>query len=373
VLHEFLSTHRTVLIDRCGRMVASRCDSKARDREVAHGVPMFLTQLIETLRVEQTSQRSRSREISGLPGGGTDSQIGDVATAHGRNLLDQGFTLEQVVRDYGDVCQTVTGLAYELNAPIEVDEFRTFNRCIDNAIASAVSAYAHQQTVTANEDGFQAINSRLGPLAHELRNYLHIATHALRAIQAGTVGISGATGAVLDRSLTGMTNLIDRTLAEVRVTAGLPSRRHPIRVREFLADAEAAASPDAHTRGCQLRVIPNEEDIMISGDPEMLHAAVFNLLHNAFKFTQRQTEVTLGARSAADRVLISVADHCGGLAAGAVDTLLVPFAQNGLDRSGLGLGLDICRRSVEANDGVLSVRDVPGRGCVFTIDLPRIS
>jgi hypothetical protein len=29
-----------------------------------------------------------------------------------------------------------------------------------------------------------------------------------------------------------------------------------------------------------------------------------------------------------------------------------------LDRSGLGLGLDICRRSVEANDGVLSVRDV---------------
>ncbi len=112
---------------------------------------------------------------------------------------------------------------------------------------------------------------------------------------------------------------------------------------------------------------------MISCDPEMLHAAVFNLLHNAFKFTQRQTEVTLRAYSAADRVLISVADHCGGLAAGAADTLLAPFAQNGKDRSGLGLGLDICRRSVEANDGVLSVRDVPGHGCIFTIDLPRIS
>ena len=148
---------------------------------------------------------------------------------------------------------------------------------------------------------------------------------------------------------------------------------HPIRVREFLAEAESAASPDARTQGCQLRVIPSEEDVMISGDPEMLHAAVFNLLHNAFKFTRRQTEVTLRARSAADRVLISVADHCGGLAPGTVDTLLVPFAQNGLDRSGLGLGLDICRRSVEANDGVLSVRDVPGRGCVFTIELPRTS
>jgi len=64
---------------------------------------------------------------------------------------------------------------------------------------------------------------------------------------------------------------------------------------------------------------------MISGDPEMLHAAVFNLLHNAFKFTQLQTEVTLRVYSAADRVLISVADHCGGLSAGTVDTLLVPL------------------------------------------------
>jgi signal transduction histidine kinase len=82
---------------------------------------------------------------------------------------------------------------------------------------------------------------------------------------------------------------------------------------------------------------------------------------------------TLHAYSAADRVLINVADHCGGLRAGAADTLLRRFAQNGEDRSGLGLGLDICRRSVEANGGVLSVRDVPGHGCVFRIDLPRIS
>jgi signal transduction histidine kinase len=354
-------------------MVASRSDPKVTDTEGSHGIPMFLSQLIETLRIEQTPERARSHEISGPSGGGGSSEIGDMATFHGRNLLEQGFTLEQVVLDYGNVCQAVTNLAYEINAPIEVDEFRTLNRCIDNAIASAVGAYAHQQTVTATEDGFQAINSRLGPLAHELRNYLHVATYAVRAIKAGTVGISGATGAVLDRSLMGMSNLIDRTLAEVRLTAGLPPRRRPIGVAEFLAQAEAAASPDARAQGCQLKVIPSEENVMISGDPEMLHAAVYNLLHNAFKFTQRQTEVTLHAYSAADRVLINVTDHCGGLTAAAADTLLKPFSHNGEDRAGLGLGLDICRRSVEANDGVLSVRDVPGHGCVFTIDLPRIS
>jgi signal transduction histidine kinase len=43
----------------------------------------------------------------------------------------------------------------------------------------------------------------------------------------------------------------------------------------------------------------------------------------------------------------------------------------GSDKSGMGLGLSIARRSVEANNGVLSVRSINGQGCVFTIDLPR--
>jgi len=48
-----------------------------------------------------------------------------------------------------------------------------------------------------------------------------------------------------------------------------------------------------------------------------------------------------------------------------------PFTQSAEDRTGAGLGLSISRRSVEANGGVLSVRNMPGTGCVFTIDLPR--
>ncbi len=49
----------------------------------------------------------------------------------------------------------------------------------------------------------------------------------------------------------------------------------------------------------------------------------------------------------------------------------MPFKQHGENRSGMGLGLTICQRSVEVSNGVLSVRDIPGSGCVFTIDLPR--
>ena len=49
-----------------------------------------------------------------------------------------GYTADQVVHDYGDLCQAITDLAFERDAPFAVDEFRTLNRCLDNAIADAV-------------------------------------------------------------------------------------------------------------------------------------------------------------------------------------------------------------------------------------------
>jgi signal transduction histidine kinase len=48
-----------------------------------------------------------------------------------------------------------------------------------------------------------------------------------------------------------------------------------------------------------------------------------------------------------------------------------PFEQGHADRSGLGLGLSISRRAVEAMGGTIGVRDIPGEGCIFTIDLAR--
>ena len=369
MLHEFLTANRAIIIDRCRVMVAARSEPRTTDYELIHGIPIFLDQLIATLVVEQATDFLQP--MAGGSGNGKASEIGDMATLHGRDLLARGFTLDQVVHDYGDVCQAVTNLAHETGASIAVDEFRTFNRCLDNAIAGAVTEYAFQQTASATEEGFKALNSRLGPLAHELRNYLHVAMHAVKALKGGAVGLTGATGAVLDRSLTGMRNLVDRSLAEVRVTAGLPPRMRAIRLAGFFAEIEASASLDPLARACRFVVTPVDQDLAVYADPEMLASAVGNLLQNAFKFTKRDTEVRLRAHVAADRILIDVEDHCGGLPAGPPEALLLPYAQSGEDRSGLGLGLDISRRGVEANAGVLKVRDVPGSGCVFTIDLQR--
>ena len=76
------------------------------------------------------------------------SVMGASATAHGKQLLELGYTVDQVVHDYGDICQAITDLAVERDAPFSVNEFRTLNRCLDNAIADAVTEFSARRDTT---------------------------------------------------------------------------------------------------------------------------------------------------------------------------------------------------------------------------------
>jgi len=127
----------------------------------------------------------------------------------------------------------------------------------------------------------------------------------------------------------------------------------------------------ATARGLALNVLPVEDGIAIEADRPFLIAVVANLLQNAFKFTRPGTTITLRVGASAERVLIEVQDECGGLPGGDVSTLFRPFEQRSVDRTGLGLGLAFSRWAVEANHGRLYARSLPGKGCVFTVDLPR--
>ena len=211
MLHEFLTSNRTVLIDRCRVTVGGRSDPKATEDELVHGIPTFLDQLIETLTLELTAESDKSLSVRNARGE-VASDVGATAAMHGRDLFLQGFTIEQVVRDYGDVCQAVTNLAVETGAPIEVEEFRTFNRCLDNAIAGAVTEFA-KHTPASNEGSPQTLNSRLGPQAQELQNHLRTAILAVTALKGGAIGTSGATAFVLEQSLMSMRDIIDPSIA----------------------------------------------------------------------------------------------------------------------------------------------------------------
>ena len=195
-LYDFIAVNRDELIRRCHAKVVTRLaleegsggSGSSGDKRTSgdHGVPLFLDQLVDELR----------------HGPSSTTEITKGATKHGHDLLAQGFTVSQVVHDYGDVCQSVTDLAMETNAPIATADFRTLNRCLDDAIAGAVTEHAREQQV--GRDG----------QSDEMLHLVNAAITAFEVIQTGTVGVGGTTGALISRSLTSMRALINRPAAE---------------------------------------------------------------------------------------------------------------------------------------------------------------
>ena len=370
-MHEFLRNNRDELIARCKHKVSKRPRRAATEQQLANGVPLFLDQLTRTLEAEEANEAGESIRISGPSGGDALalSEMGVSAAAHGKELLNLGFSVDQVVHDYGDLCQAITDLAFERDAPFTIDEFRTLNRCLDNAIADAVTEFSFQRDTAIARQHDAAANERLGFLVHELRNALGTATMAVAALEVGNITMGGATGAVLKRSHASLKVLIDRALDEVR--SGIPDETTTFSVVAFVSDASHAARLGSQAAGVVFSVPPVDPTLAIRGNRELLLAALGNILQNAFKFTQPRSEVTLKAYAFGDQVLLDVFDHCGGLPNGSAERMFTPFTQRSDDKSGLGLGLSIARNSVVSDSGTLGVRDVPGIGCVFTISLPR--
>jgi hypothetical protein len=199
-LHHFLTENRQELIKRTRAKVAARSTPQPNETELEHGVPILLTQLATALgHVDKPS---------------SDHATGDIkksATMHGQDLRKWGFTIEQVVHDYGDVCQAVTELAVEKDALVTTAEFRTLNRCLDDAIAGAVSSWS-------KEEG-KAIKERSGDenmLLLSLSNLVGTAIVSFGALQGGTVGIGGATGTLHRKCLTEMRDLVDKAMKTSR-------------------------------------------------------------------------------------------------------------------------------------------------------------
>jgi len=355
MLHEFVAVHRDEIIRRCRAKVAARSAPAPTAGTIDHGVPVFLDQLMDALRFGRV----------------TTSAISGSAIKHGHDLLRQGFTVSQVVHDYGDVCQAITELAVEAHAPISTDDFRTLNQCLDDAIAGAVTEYGRERSQSDVDGESARASERLGFFAHELRNLIGTAVMAFEVLKTGNVGVRGSTGRVLHRSLIASGALISRSLAEVRLTQGVQNREQFL-VAGFVEEVASAWSLDANARGIKLTVTPVEDGVAIEADRQVLAAVVGNLLQNALKFTRPGTTVMLRVGASAERVLIEVQDECGGLPCGNVNELFRPFEQRSADRTGLGLGLAFSRWGAEANAGRIYARNLPGSGCVFTVDLPRL-
>ena len=111
MMHTFLANNRDDLIARCKAKVAKRPHRDATERQLKNGVPLFLEQLRRTLQAEEADKEAESLKISGASGGDAQhlSEVGVSAAAHGKQLLELGFSINQVVHDYGDLWGSIAG------------------------------------------------------------------------------------------------------------------------------------------------------------------------------------------------------------------------------------------------------------------------
>lgn len=353
MLHEFLTTHRDAIISRARAKLTDRPWPLVSTAELEYGVPLFLTQLTETLRLESTE--------TPFP----DTEIAQSARRHGAELRALGFNVAQVVHDYGDICQAVTEIAAERRAPVTTEEFHVLNRCLDAAIAGAVTEHAR---ITSEARSTGEIE-RSGQLAHEIRDQLNTALLAFHTLKRGTVAINGSTGTVLGRSLTNLRDLVDSTLSDIRMSANI-ARKERVSINVFLNEIALAANLHAEFRELRFEISEVDTKLVVNTDPQLLASAVMNLLNNAFKFTPAGGHVSLRAIRDGLRVHIEVEDECGGIPENTVDPFQAFSDRRKYDRSGLGLGLSIARKAVRMYGGDINFRNLAGTGCVFVIDLP---
>jgi signal transduction histidine kinase len=275
-------------------------------------------------------------------------------TVHGTDLLSRSIDL--VVQDYADICQAIIDLAIDLGEKFEIAELRTLDDCLDSGIADAMTEFSQRPDLV---------------IADELSDSLDTATLALIAIKSTNMGMSGATGRVLDRNLTALRSFVNQSQVEVPFEAGMMLNRSVFILADFINEMKYSASAEAELHGCVLNIENVPRLLMLNADKDLLLAALGNLLQNAYKFSGKDGAVTFRVSATVDRIQVVVNADGRSFSDNVIDDLFLPFTESGSNKIGMGMGLSLARRCVEANGGLLNVESKFGQGCVFTIDLPR--
>jgi len=354
-LHELLAAKREDVLQRWRAQVHGTLAPEAMPPlELVNHIPEFVDEIVSALRTD-----------SGLSSRGPSPEVGATAAGHGAQRLRLGFSLDSVVREYGALRDAIIGTARDTGAQPTFREIQVLFDAIISGIAHAVSEYTHQR----DAELLRQTNEHFAFIAHELRNPLSSVTVAFQLLKGkGLLPENGSVG-VIERGLKRTSDLIDQTLQIARVASGIELRREATTLKALVEDAELGAISEAESKGVEIRsAIENDERVSL--DTRLVRSALGNLVRNAVKYTSSGGVVELRGRIANGRAVLEVEDRCGGLEPGKVEEAFAPFVRLDTQQSGFGLGLAIAKQAVDAHGGSIRVQNLPGKGCIFVLELP---
>ena len=217
----------------------------------------------------------------------------------------------------------------------------------------------------------------LSDVSHELRSPLARLQVALELARKRADGRAEAELDRIEREAERLTELVGQVLSLARMeSADGPTAGEDVNLADLLETVAADARFEARDRNLNVS-IKNTTPAVVTGNSELLHRAVENVVRNALRYTDEGTTVELALDADTQRagwVVIRVCDHGPGVAAEALHNLFKPFVRTGTardrDSGGYGLGLAIADRAVRLHGGTMSASNQPDQGlCVF-IHLP---
>lgn len=354
-LSHLLAARRTEILERWRR----RISHEHADKGLSHGelwdhLPLFFDEVLAALASTEGLDEEAVPQVT-------------ASTAHGTQRLRVGFDLLEVIREYEILSDCILDEIEAVGGSVSTPHFRQVQRLLNAGRRDAVAAYVERRDAEIARDHAQHVAF----VTHELRTPLMNASLATAALRKKARPEDEWIVSLLTRNLGALRELIDEVLVADRLTRKVELKREPLDLRaiidQVVADSHVAA--EQHQIGVSV-VAPDA--LPYTGDLRLLRSAISNLVGNAIKFTHEGEDVTVRAEQCPECLVLEIEDHCGGLPDGNSAELFEPFVQRGEDRTGFGLGLAIVKQAIDAHGGRVLLRNVPGTGCVFTLQLPLL-
>jgi signal transduction histidine kinase len=339
--------------------IADRWVDKLRDQSASSALPT--SELRNSMREFIEEIAGAVEEDEGPEAAGPAAR----ARQHGEQRFRLGYNIDGLIREYGTLRQVLLEYIEASRVPLTPAEALRLSGILIEGIASAAAQYSLKRDVQAREQAAEHV----GFLAHELRNPLQTAQLRVEMIERRGGVPTGGDLEAIKRALRLARDRVDNELFNSQLHALPAPTFKSFVLRQALDLLAQDIAPHGEGKDVEL-LVEADPELRIVADERLLQSALSNLIRNAVKFSAPGATVHVRAKSSPERVVIEVEDRCGGLPEGAVEKMFSPFVQLGQDRSGFGLGLAISKRAAELHGGDLRVHDVPGKGCVFVLDLP---
>ena len=367
MLDELITAHRADIVARCKSRNTRWAESPHLESELSYGIPLFLDQLVDALAT------------------GSHPTLTQSSTRHAEALWRRNFTIAEVVRDYGSVCQVITEIAMEVDFSVATAEFRILNRCLDEAIAEAVTEFTRLQDDVGRERLGQLASDRMASVGMLAAGIVHEINNPLTAIIANlALAADHADQGVDSLSLKSLREELQDSIAaaerirqivrNVRVfSACNVFERQVIDIEPVLESSLRISSNEVRHRA---RLVRDYAPMLspVDADESQLGQVFLNLLVNAAQSIEeghaRDNEIAVTTRMEAGQVIVEIRDSGVGISADAVPKLFTPFFTTKESAVGTGLGLSICHRIISDMHGTITVSSTVGGGSTFRVSLP---